>query len=387
MLRLCLKLFHNYRKAVANTDLRFKNIEFFKLTCYYKSDNNYCKGYMTMEKEMILRTPAYYEKFQCIAEKCSDNCCIGWEIDIDKETMAYYKNVSGDFGKRLNDNIKYDGTAYSFILKNERCPFLNEKNLCDIFINCGERRLCQICTDHPRYFEWFGKVKEGGIGLCCEEAARIILSDNSPLLFSERKISYEGYDDYDERLYLFLSKAREKLFEIITDKSLSFSAVTEKLYGYCINLQKKIYDKDYALPTDISADFALFSTPNSIFNILEDAEEMDLSWKPMIHKAKEYFGSASYNIVFHPETEKYLRNLGVYFIWRYFLKSVFDYDVIEKINIILFSILTIAYLFEYKLNSFDALTFKDCVELSKAYSKEIEYNEENLILISQNQIT
>ena len=95
---------------------------------------------------MIFRTPGYYGKFRCIADKCTDNCCIGWEIDIDSETMDYYSSVGGSFGGRLKNSIK-DG---SFVLtEGERCPFLNSRNLCDIYTELGEAHLCQICTDHP----------------------------------------------------------------------------------------------------------------------------------------------------------------------------------------------------------------------------------------------
>ena len=33
--------------------------------------------------------PDYYKDFQCIADKCKDSCCIGWEIMIDSKS---YKN-------------------------------------------------------------------------------------------------------------------------------------------------------------------------------------------------------------------------------------------------------------------------------------------------------
>ena len=75
--------------------------------------------------------PSYCKDFQCIAAKCKDNCCIGWEISIDASSAEYYKAVGGDFGKRLKENIAW-GDDTSFILKNERCPFLNKQNLCDI---------------------------------------------------------------------------------------------------------------------------------------------------------------------------------------------------------------------------------------------------------------
>ena len=42
---------------------------------------------------MILRVPEYYEKFSCIASRCKDSCCAGWEIDIDEDSYAYYNSV------------------------------------------------------------------------------------------------------------------------------------------------------------------------------------------------------------------------------------------------------------------------------------------------------
>ena len=138
----------------------------------------------TRMMKMILRMPEYCRNFRCIADKCKDNCCVGWEIDIDSATAEYYESVQGDFGCKLRSNID-KGKVCSFRLKGERCPFLNDSNLCEIIINLGEDKLCQICSDHPRYFEWYSHIKEGGIGLCCEEAARLIV------------LSEDGFSTYD----------------------------------------------------------------------------------------------------------------------------------------------------------------------------------------------
>ena len=54
---------------------------------------------------MILRVPEYYEKFSCIASRCKDSCCAGWEIDIDEDSYAYYNSVEGKFGKRLKESM------------------------------------------------------------------------------------------------------------------------------------------------------------------------------------------------------------------------------------------------------------------------------------------
>ena len=131
---------------------------------------------------MKLIAPDYYPQFRCIADKCRHSCCIGWEIDIDPETRETYRRVPGPFGERLNAAIE-DGEVSTFRLgKGERCPMLNASGLCDLITALGEGALCQICADHPRFRSYFSDRTELGLGLCCEEAARLVPADsNRPL--------------------------------------------------------------------------------------------------------------------------------------------------------------------------------------------------------------
>lgn len=39
--------------------------------------------------------PSYYTAFRCIGGACGDNCCIGWEIEIDARTLAAYRVLPG----------------------------------------------------------------------------------------------------------------------------------------------------------------------------------------------------------------------------------------------------------------------------------------------------
>ena len=55
---------------------------------------------------MILRKPDFYDCFKCTASKCSDTCCVGWEIDIDKASQETYRKVPGTFGDKLRANIE-----------------------------------------------------------------------------------------------------------------------------------------------------------------------------------------------------------------------------------------------------------------------------------------
>lgn len=45
--------------------------------------------------------PHFYDKFVCTAGDCPDTCCAGWQIMIDDASLEKYKNVQGEFGKRL----------------------------------------------------------------------------------------------------------------------------------------------------------------------------------------------------------------------------------------------------------------------------------------------
>ena len=67
-------------------------------------------------------------------DKCKDSCCIGWEIMIDSKSYKKYQNVKGEFRDRLMKGIDHEGTPAFHLDDRDRCVFLNQKNLCDIYI-------------------------------------------------------------------------------------------------------------------------------------------------------------------------------------------------------------------------------------------------------------
>lgn len=72
--------------------------------------------------------PAYYGAFTCLADRCRDNCCIGWEIGIDPDTAAFYDSFPGETGDWLRSGITPPGTDRCFLPDSQgRCRFLNEK--------------------------------------------------------------------------------------------------------------------------------------------------------------------------------------------------------------------------------------------------------------------
>ncbi len=133
-----------------------------------------------------MRVPRYYLSFQCIAERCRHSCCVGWEIDVDAHTLSRYRALAGEIGEDIQKSIEEaeDG-AHFRLCKDERCPHLDGRGLCRIITALGEGYLCEICREHPRFYHEIGGVWECGLGLACEEAARIVLDS-------------EDYDDFVE---------------------------------------------------------------------------------------------------------------------------------------------------------------------------------------------
>lgn len=177
--------------------------------------------------------PSYYSDFKCIAEKCRHSCCVGWEIGVDDDTMKKYNSLKGELGEEIRAKIADEATIG--LCPDGRCPFLDSQGLCRIISSLGDEYTSRICREHPRFYHRVGTRIEGGIGLSCEEAARIVLSSNgfAKMIEVERDAEVADESDFDtlthrEYIYSVLSAGgsyREKI-SIIAERyniDLSFS--------------------------------------------------------------------------------------------------------------------------------------------------------------------
>ena len=131
---------------------------------------------------MRLYAPEYYKDFQCIKDKCTHSCCIGWEIDVDELTRARYLECNDAYARAICDSIDEDsecGVSHFRMGEDGRCPHLTEDGLCRIIIELGEDYLADICREHPRFYNITPHGAEVGLGAACEEACRIILTSDS----------------------------------------------------------------------------------------------------------------------------------------------------------------------------------------------------------------
>lgn len=160
---------------------------------------------------MKLYAPSYYLHFKCIADKCKHSCCVGWEIDIDPDTLQVYESLEHPYSATLRNSIDYDETPHFRLCENDRCPHLRVDGLCELILQLGENNLCEICREHPRFYHQTAHGMEVGIGMSCEEACRIILNSDY-LIFTE----LQELPDEQENIPFDVHPLRERAYEILS---------------------------------------------------------------------------------------------------------------------------------------------------------------------------
>lgn len=167
--------------------------------------------------------PDYYKKFNCIADKCEATCCAQWIIVPDDKSLRKYKNFKGDFSARLQNSIDYENKEIRRYKK--ACVFLNEDNLCDLYIEAGKDMLCKTCRRYPRHYEEFENIREVTLSVSCPEVARILLNKKDKVFFKShiQTSKEEEYEDFDYILFTKLQETRELFYKILQNRNLSFS--------------------------------------------------------------------------------------------------------------------------------------------------------------------
>ena len=283
--------------------------------------------------------PDYYKSFKCIAGRCRHSCCIGWEIDIDGDSLNKYENIGGEMGKRLAENISREDTPHFILGDNERCPFLNERGLCELILHGGEDMLCNICTDHPRFRNFLPDRTETGLGLCCEEAARLIIDSEKPM-----KLSYEGKACEDDDYAAAITSLRDELLGMAGDTSLPCSVRIESILSRChITFPER--------------------SPKQWAELLLSLERMDDEWTFLLEKLRD---SEDVEICYNSQSA----NLLSYFLYRHVLGAYDDGNVQGRVLFAVISTYIIALL--CAVHGGDRI-----YDIARLYSAEIEYSDEN----------
>lgn len=275
-----------------------------------------------------------YREFRCKADKCKHSCCKGWEIDIDEDTLDYYKSLDTELGNEILQNIHEGEDTFFKLTDGERCPFLKDSGLCKIIEELGDDGLCDICRLHPRFYESINDFNLAGVGLSCEKASELMF-DKSSLDFincdTEEKISFK--------------ELLELLDISIPHESLSLAKVLP----------------NYLEKTKIK----------NVLNLFYSTEPIDDSWINEVLLVKRYFKDNQDKLsIENLDIQKY-EVIYQYILFRqlelietYGLQKIIDYSVYSIIFIMLYE-----------------KAFHDDIEAVRRWSEQIEYNEDNVIYI------
>ena len=288
---------------------------------------------------MKLYAPTYYKNFRCIADACEHSCCIGWEIDIDENTLEKYKQLKGGYGEVIKNSISLEDTPHFRLGEGERCPHLDECGLCKIILSMGEDYLSDICREHPRFYN-FTNVAEVGVGMSCPEAARLILS--SPDFAKTEEVGTVA--DFTDDVPFDGCAARGEVYAILEDND--YLTALDKIY------------REYSI--DVGDD-------SRWLKILDSLEYLDADHKSMF---------LQYSSVLRPEEKEkaeYLKRFLAYFIYRHCTESINEEDFAAHLSFCLFC----ERLFASLICTQNAETLQDVATLASIISEEIEYSEEN----------
>lgn len=363
---------------------------------------------------MKTRVPDYFKQFKCIASECEDTCCAGWEIVIDDDTYDIYKSVEGPFGERLKNEIYLDGdNEHIFKLKGNDCAFLNKNKMCDIYSELGEEALCYTCQQYPRYTEEFGSLREVGLSLSCPEVARIILGTCKTTEFetSEDDGMVPAYNDISFDIFMQLTKSRKVMLEIIQDRSIELNNRIAVILSFSQEIQKNIDNDKIDDISNVCEKYSdrqfinkyisgldkyknnsehKFNNMKKYFMVYKNLDHINEKWPVILNEVtKDFFGKGTtcenyvdkhgrFNSYYVDNFYEY-EHLIVYFIFRYFMKAVFDYDVSSKVKMAVVSYLMIKELGVHKwsINS-EKFTKEDQVVVMRMYSKDIEHSDDNM---------
>lgn len=297
-------------------------------------------------KEYVL---SYYQNFKCIANECKHTCCTGWDMYIDRDTLSDYKNLTADYSKTLKSGIDFKKSKFK--TNKGRCAFLNSDGLCDIILNLGEQKLCQICRDHPRFKVYYDNVVETGLGFCCEKATEIILSYQdkiTPVLISDDKSEIEPSFIRQEVL-----KFRKQALDIVQDRNKDINERIGALLSLCRASVK-------------AGDFL------NILNRFYSLERLDKTWGKRLKRAKtqkfshettkelslyceQFLANSFYRHLAQAEDTAWARAIAIACIFAWWvIKTVYDCEKTESDG------------------------FEIVCDIVRDYSGEVEYSVKNL---------
>ena len=128
-------------------------------------------------KNTAIKQFKYMGKFKCIADKCPDHCCYGWDVSVDEKTYKLYKNKAPELLKA----VVSDGDDHSINKngKDNSCIMMKD-GLCGMQCKYGIKYMGDTCLLYPRIRNKIDNTIMVTASLSCPEIVRICLYEDDP---------------------------------------------------------------------------------------------------------------------------------------------------------------------------------------------------------------
>ena len=307
---------------------------------------------------MKIVKPSYFDAFRCIAGACTDSCCKEWDVQVDDTAAEFYLQLPGELGDRLRQVLKEEDGEMVMTIVDGRCPMWREDGLCRIQAALGHEALCKTCREFPRLTHDFGDFQELGLELSCPEAARFILRNPDFSYISQEKDGGEE-PEYDQEAMGDLLRSREIARTVLADTRRPVHEVLALLLMYGYQAQAEL-DGEEILPFDpeetleAARKFAGKGDARLMLDFFRGLEILAPEWADRLENPAPSAWSREY------------LTLARYFVDRYWLQAVADYDLVSRVKLAVISCLVIRQL------------GGNLEETAQRYSKEIENDVDNI---------
>ena len=251
---------------------------------------------------------------------------------------------------------------------------------------------------YPRFVEVYGDIMEKGIGLCCEESVRLLLTAEgtatSPIAFIEREINDEPDeipDDAREARDAIFSE-REHLFKILADRARPLNERLVEMMDYAVETS----GIEFCKPNDEPSSDISNNVLQSWIDILGKGESFGPAWDHAYKELSQHTHNSDPNktgsigqsvgLITPSDGEKII----AYLLFRYYAKSLFDGNSLIKVQFALYFWIMLqkfgkifAKTADAPLAATPANVLTEKIAAIKLLSKQTEYSEEIMGILEE----
>lgn len=327
--------------------------------------------------------PPFYKDFHCTASACPDNCCVGWEVVVDDAAAGFYNRLPGPLGDALRQSMTIDGDGDRIIaMTGGHCPFWTEDHLCRLELELGPEAPCATCRKFPRLTQDYGVFTEYGLSLACPEAARRILTQPGPwILETQGEPGNPQEAEYDWESLLELASARKTLLELLWRQDLT----AREALALCLAMGSRFQAAFHGQTpepwqeAEILSQFRASPTGDfcPLLRLHRGLEILTPQWQDLLDEALATPLTPCRFAAADAQSDLELRNLGTYYLLRYWFQAVSDFDPLLKLQKLSAAWAVTRYLEAVHWAKTGTLSQTYRIRLHQLYSKEVEHDGEN----------